>query len=369
MFFAKLHDNEAVRIAVLWSHLSGYMNACLRELEHIDNVEIFVGHYTPSVDSPFEREQFSWIANRYEYEACADKSVLLSRLIEFSPDVFLVTSWHIPEYRFILKKFSGKAVKVLAMDNPWRGTLKQWLGIVSSRWYLQPLYDAVFLPGERQAQFAKKLGFTEKQILRGLYCCDQEKYAVSYQEREQSRKEMPTAFIYVGRLSLEKGIETLKKGYQYYRDLSKRPWPLICCGTGPLEHLLQDVDGMVLKGFIQPEDLPNEMKKAGCLLIPSLFEPWGVVVHEATSAGLPVICTSSCGASVHLVQDGYNGYVVEPGKADNLGEAMLRYTQLSYERKTEMSANSYNLSLQFTPKRWATCFYERVKELMQEQPD
>lgn len=38
---------------------------------------------------------------------------------------------------------------------------------------------------------------------------------------------------------------------------------------------------------------------------------------------------------------------------------------LSDERKVEMCSNSFNLSLEFTPERGATYFYERVKELMQ----
>lgn len=88
-----------------------------------------------------------------------------------------------------------------------------------------------------------------------------------------------------------------------------------------------------------------------CLLLPSIFEPWGLVIHEATSAGLSVICSNICGASVHLVQDRYNGYNIKRGDAVGLGEAMLRYSNLSHERRNEMSNNSYNMLLQFTPKR------------------
>jgi glycosyltransferase involved in cell wall biosynthesis len=236
--------------------------------------------------------------------------------------------------------------------------------VVSSKWYLHPLFDAVFLPGERQVQFAKRLGFQERQILRGLYCCDHERYSSVYQERKKSNKVLPAAFIYVGRMSKEKGIETLIKSYQHYRHLSKNPWPLICCGTGPMKHLLDDVEGVIPKGFVQSEDMQNMMKKATCLLLPSISEAWGVVVHEATSAGLAVICTSCCGASVHLVLDGYNGYIVKAGEAEELGNAMLRYSQLSDERKREMSDNSYNLSLQFTTKRWARYLYESLSQML-----
>jgi len=353
-----------MKIAVMWTHLSGYLNACLRELASIKNVELFVAHQAFSEDAPFDNDQFSWIANRYEYQIRADRQLLLSKLTEFRPDVLLVTSWHIPEYRFILGKFSSKTFRVLAMDNPWRGTSKQWLGIISFRCYLYTLYNAVFLPGEPQAIFARKMGFRERCILRGLYCCDHSRFAAVYKERSQNRGNIPGSFIYVGRFSKEKGLDILVEAYQKYQISVRRPWPLICRGTGNYAKVLEHISGVELRGFIQPNDLPQEFAKSACLLLPSTFEPWGVVIHEATASGLAVICTSICGASVHLVQDGYNGYLVEPGNADDLADAMLRYTKLSDEQRKEMSTNSYNLSLQFTPERWATYFYKRVQELM-----
>lgn len=232
-----------MRIAVLWTHLSGYLNACLRELARINNVELFVAHYVPSEDSPFHKEQFSWFANRYEYEIRANKRILLHKLTEYQPDVLYVCSWHIPEYRFILGKFSGKAFRVLFMDNPWMGTAKQWLGVISSRWYLHSLYDAVFLPGEPQATFAKKLGFRERFILRGGNCCDHLTFAAVYKRRLRESSIMPKTFIYVGRLSEEKGVDVLAKAYLKYRSLMSNSWPLMCCGTGKLVKMLRESAG------------------------------------------------------------------------------------------------------------------------------
>lgn len=353
-----------MKIAVLWTHLSGYLNACLRELAKINDVQILVSNFVSTTDAPFYNEQFSWIKDRYEWQNHIDKIFLKNLLIEYQPDVFLVSSWHIPEYRYILKKFSGTAIRILAMDNPWLGTIKQWLGVFSSKLYLHPFYDAVFLPGERQMQFAKKLGFPENRILRGLYCCDHEKFANIYMKGKLSYNEFPSTFMYVGRLASEKGIMILRYGYEYYRSSVEDPWPLICYGTGPLEYILKDVDGIIIKGFVQPRDLPQAMENVSCLLLPSLYEPWGVVVHEATTAGLAIICSSACGSSVHLVQDGYNGYIVSPNDPMGLGNAMIRYTKLNQKRKKEMSRNSYSMSLQFIPQRWAIYFYEHVLDLL-----
>uniref|UniRef100_UPI001F086A06 glycosyltransferase n=1 Tax=Helicobacter suis TaxID=104628 RepID=UPI001F086A06 len=47
------------------------------------------------------------------------------------------------------------------------------------------------------------------------------------------------------------------------------------------------------------------------LILPSLKEPWGLVVEEALSAGLPVLVSLACGAQV-LVQEGVNGFLFCP---------------------------------------------------------
>jgi glycosyltransferase involved in cell wall biosynthesis len=166
-------------------------------------------------------------------------------------------------------------------------------------------------------------------------------------------------------LSSEKGILPLTEAYAMYSREQDNPWPLIIAGTGPLSAELQGRSGVDCRGFVQPSQLPDVYADAGCLILPSSFEPWGVVIHEATAAGLPVICTTSCGAGVHLVQDHYNGYVVEPNNPTELAQAMARYGRLSEQRRREMSAASYSLSLQFTPQRWAQTVLERAAELRQ----
>ncbi|WP_235852332.1 glycosyltransferase [Helicobacter mehlei] len=45
--------------------------------------------------------------------------------------------------------------------------------------------------------------------------------------------------------------------------------------------------------------------------MPSLSEPWGLVVEEALAVGLPVFVSSACGAQV-LVQEGVNGFIFDP---------------------------------------------------------
>src|SRR5207245_660297 len=128
---------------------------------------------------------------------------------------------------------------------------RQWLGALTAQWYLHPLYDAVFLPGERQAMFARRLGFHEDQIWRGLYTCDHRRFAEAATDVDRR------AFVYVGRLCREKGIDTLIEGYRLYRAAARDPWPLIVSGEGLLRGMFEGVRGIEMTGFVQPSDLPG----------------------------------------------------------------------------------------------------------------
>ena len=342
-----------MRVAVLWYGLSDYLNACLKELAAREGVELFVSHLQPVETAPFAQDQFRWINNQLMWRSEEDLATLQGRLDEFAPEVEVFCGWAVSAYRKAAKKSCGKCLRIMTMDNCWLATAKQRLATLISPWYVRPLADLVWLPGERQATFAKKLGFGQQHLLRGLYSCDQPELEAIYQSRIENQHPVPRAFIYVGRLVPEKGIDTLVEAYEIYRNACDDPWPLVCCGTGPLRSRLENRAGIQVEGFLQAEALRAKLASAGCLVLPSNFEPWAVVVHEAAAAGLLVLASESVGAAVHLVQDAYNGYLFERGNARQLADLMARVTSLTNAQRSDMSEASHWLSRQFTPRRWA----------------
>ncbi len=348
-----------MKIAVLWTHFSGYLSACLRALAERPGIELFVSFQSNSKEAPYADSTSSWISRRYIYDETPGYR-LIELLQEFQPDVMLVTSWHVNRYRAACRQFSH-ALRVCCMDNQWRGTAKQRFGALVWPWALEPLYDAMFLPGEPQVSFARRLGFAPHRVWRGLYCADHPEFAAVYQRGICTR--LPKSFLFTGRLSAEKGVTTLAAAYRAYRKQEEAPWPLTVVGTGPLQSTLADIPGVALCGFVQPKLLPHLFANAGCLVLPSLFEPWGVVIHEGAAAGLPIICTSACGAAVHLVND-RSGFVVPAGNVEELALALSRFTHLADDTRQAMSAASFDLSLQYTPVRWADYVYTRTSEML-----
>ena len=353
-----------MRIAVLWTRLSGYLNACLRELATRPDVELLVAHETAGDDAPFHDSQFSWMATRIEYVGRPDRDALFTRTRSFAPDVLLVSGWNSREFRYVLRHLRPRPLRILCMDNQWRGTWKQGLGVIASRWYVRRLYDAAFLPGERQACFARRLGFADDRIWQGLLCPDTAPLAGAAGTTPSSH---PRAFGYVGRLSAEKGIRDLLKAHEIYRRSGADPWELRVAGAGPLESEVDGHEGVILSGFVQPADIGAWLRTIDCLVVPSRFEPWGVALSEGAAAGLPIVATSACGSVPHLVHDFANGRVARTGDVGSLTECMMYVAGLSDDERSAMGRVSRGLASPYTPARWTDTVLARSARLLAER--
>lgn len=351
-----------MRVAVFWIRLNGYVNACLKELASRPGVELLVAHETAGKDAPFDEGQFSWMPARVEYNSRPDRVELLERARRFAPEVLLVSSWHIGEYRFVLEHLRPRPLRVLCMDNQWHGTWKQRLGVVSAPWYIHRLYEVAFLPGERQACFARRLGFPDDRIWQGLYC---QGLANS---RPGTTAPLPRRFGYLGRLSPEKGIQDLLDAYELYRVATPEPWGLVVAGEGLLRPELDRHPSVTYSGFVQPNGVAEWLAGIGCLVVPSRFEPWGVVVSEAAACSLPIIATEACGAVPHLVHDFSNGRVAHTADSGSLAESMAFISGITNGQRAAMGHVSRALSSPYTPARWADTILTRSAELIRGQP-
>jgi glycosyltransferase involved in cell wall biosynthesis len=348
------------RIAVLWDALSGYFHAELTALVDA-GAQVMVFHRTALNDAPFAADRTMQKVEVQEWQEAPDERLLVDILEEFRPDALLVISWHVGGYRRAARRWRGRALRILCMDNQWWGRPKQWGGVLSSRWLIRPTYDVAFVAGERQAEFARRLGLPAERLIWGMYTGDYPRYAAVAAGRSGALP--PEAFLYVGRLVPDKAIDVLAEGYRRYRATVADPWPLVVAGAGPDGHHLDGVAGVDRHGFVQPHDLPALFAEAGCLVLPSRFEPWGVVIHEAAAAGLPVVCTRVCGASTRLVLDGYNGVVISSDSPDALASGLSRISESTEDQCRAMGEGSSALALQYSPERWAANLLRRIGEL------
>jgi glycosyltransferase involved in cell wall biosynthesis len=131
---------------------------------------------------------------------------------------------------------------------------------------------------------------------------------------------LPDRFwLYAGRLVDSKGIADLLAAH---RALGADATPLVVAGTGPLAREVAAAKNVVALGFVQPGDLVDVFALAEATIVPSLEEPWGVVVNEALAVGCAVLASDAVGAAEDLIVPGENGSIYPAGDRDALARAL-----------------------------------------------
>ena len=130
-------------------------------------------------------------------------------------------------------------------------------------------------------------------------------------------------YLFVGRLSPEKGIETLLKAAEI------GGFPLRMLGGGPLEGLVREyaerLPNITYLGFQSRDFILSEMKQAQALLFPSVwYEGLPLTILEALSTGLPIII-SDLGNLNEIVTHGKDGLTFAPGNPQALADAAKHY--------------------------------------------
>ncbi len=331
------------KILLLWSPLADYSVACLRQLAQKPDLELYLVYQAAEALAPYEDLDVSFC--RRNFVQTADNGEEIAQFCyQLRPDTIIMASWNHALYMRISRKCRQQGTYVVSVfDRQWLSTPKQWLGVFTSAIYLKPCIDNFFVSGDRQAAFARRLGYPNPYM--GYNCANTDRFEGLPASPDKN-------FIFVGRLVAYKGVQALLHAYAAYRATTAEPWGLLICGKGELESYCASQPGVRLLGFAQPQQLPAYLAQATCLVLPSSFEPWGLVVHEATAAGLAVIASHQVGATTYYVRDGQNGYVVNPDEASLL-RAMRLVATATDEQLAAMRATSQQLASLWTLQKWA----------------
>lgn len=160
-------------------------------------------------------------------------------------------------------------------------------------------------------------------------------------------------FLYVGRLSREKGLDVLLKAVELGGGSVR------VAGDGPLA--IERGSHVVPLGPLPKESVEHEMSRARALVVPSVgHEMFGMVVVEAFAQGTPVIA-SRIGALQSLVDHGVTGLLFDPGDANALCNAM-RWAADNPDKMAEMGLRArQKYEKSFSPE----CNYSQLLAIYQ----
>ncbi len=105
-------------------------------------------------------------------------------------------------------------------------------------------------------------------------------------------------------------------------------------------------------GFLQRDELAELYALAEALVFPTHSDPWGLVVNEAMSCGLPILVTDVAGCAADLVEEGSNGFVIPARDSAKLAAAMT-FVATDATSRMRMSMESSLRIQSFSPAQWA----------------
>ena len=248
-------------------------------------------------------------------------------------------------------------------DRPRRALLE----ILKGR-LVRTLFDRAIVGGKRQKAYLESLGFTRRPIDGPYNVVDNDYFrAGAAGLRRTATPEafgLPTTayFLYVGRLAPEKNLELLLRAYAAYAR-EGGAWDLVLAGDGPLALDLHDAAAQTglagrihFTGARSGRDLLACYAFAGCFLLPSLSEPWGLVLNEAMAAGLPLLVSDRCGSLADLVEPGRNAFAFDPRDEHALAASLSLIAALAPEARSAMGAASSTLIQNYSLEAWASAF-------------
>jgi glycosyltransferase involved in cell wall biosynthesis len=341
---------ENKKIVFLYTELANYFLACVEELLKQSSIEIHIIRWKVNKEAPFD---FSFSDRIKVYDRSDFSTEELFFLVnKINPHIIYVSGWIDKGYLKICRFFKLKIPVIVGFDNRWNGSFRQWIAKLISPFKIRNHFTHCWIPGEPQLKYAQKLGFKQEDILTGFYSCDFDFFHSLYiQFKGQKKIEYPQRFIYVGRYTDHKGILDLWSAFAQLQDETPNNWELWCLGTGEIS----PINHPKIKhfGFIQPGDMGAYIRETGVFILPSHFEPWGVVVHEFAAAGFPIICSDEVGARTAFVENNINGYIYKSGDINGLKSAMRNFIGTKKDQLFQMGENSAERSKSITPEIWS----------------
>lgn len=242
--------------------------------------------------------------------------------------------------------------------------------------------DLNIAAGEKHRDYLLKLGVDENKVavmngVGGVEKTLYNKYLSKYNSIEErkllyKKLNIPNInyFIYVGRFSSEKNIKFFLKAYcDVVKSFEKEEeWGIILVGSGKQESEIRefvsklDIKNVIYPGFIQQNILPKYYLVSKVFVLPSISEPWGLVVDEAITLGLPVLISEKCGCVPDIVKNEINGLTFNPLDMNDLKNKIAKI--INYEINLEsLAQESLRISKKCSPLNSAEIIAKGLNKL------
>jgi glycosyltransferase involved in cell wall biosynthesis len=186
--------------------------------------------------------------------------------------------------------------------------------------------------GQSNREFWKRIGLPDEKLFFAPMAVDNERFGRAQAARPERR-----TLLYAGRFVVQKNLARL---LQAWRLVEPERTTLLLAGDGPakddLQRAARGIERVEWGPFVPNEKMPELYRSAAGVILPSTFEPWGLVVNEAMAAGLPTLVSEQCGCAPDLAASGETGWTFDAGSVDSLAAALR-----AFDRADEATLDRY----------------------------
>lgn len=346
-----------MKILYLYAELMGYQIPVLEEYVHNYNAEVDVVHWDHKKLTPYILPTIPGINYYKRSEYNIEK--LKQLIFKSTPNIVYVSGWMDKDYLTICKILKRNGVPIVAgSDTQWKGTLKQILGILYFRLKIKKTFTYIWVAGPYQYEYARILGFKKNDIVFNCLTADLKLFNKEVKKNKQTKNNRK--FLFLGRLEEIKGIDILLEAWANID--TKKGWSLTFIGSGNYKSMLENRSDVKVIDFKQPQELVIEVQKYDCLILPSIKEPWALVIQEMMAAGLPVIASNICGAAPVFIIPDYNGKIFKNQCVESLTNAITQIINMSDDKLYILSENAKKRSQIITPEIVAASFISMINK-------
>lgn len=346
-------------LAFAWPGLPDYAARCIRAVIDRSATPVTVIATPPSVPIEGMEQSLGQPVNWVEGD---DTTVNWQALGVERPDLLFTGGYGFPAFNALADEVRNAGGRVVLMsDNNWTGTPRQRvLDPLRHRLLLRHRHDAIFVPGASGVRVARSWGYPQETIQTGLYGADPTLF-----NGGPPLEDRPKTFLFVGQFIARKNVLGLVDAFARFAA-RRSDWSLRLCGSGPQNDQISKVPGLSVHGFVQPPQLAELLRGARCLVLPSLEEHWGLVVHEAALSGCALALTRTVGAASDLARP-QNALLFAPGDTAALADALAQFAAWDDDRWATAERTSRQLAAAFGPAAFADGVLTLATKLGQRQ--
>jgi glycosyltransferase involved in cell wall biosynthesis len=218
------------------------------------------------------------------------------------------------------------------------GMVVRWLWWDADRIYSRA--EAMTSPTRRAADLVE--AHTRIRGVLAISCgLDSSNYTPNFAPRTEN------LIMFVGRVTSEKQIDKLIRAFALLDPSLDAKLEIVGGGEleGDLKHLAESLgvtDRIQFDSYVTTEFLRSALTRATVFAMPSIAELQSIATMEALASGLPVVAANAM-ALPHLVHDGKNGYLFEPGDVEEFAARLTDVLRMPEDKLQEFKRESLKI--------------------------